>query len=1077
MSGAIIRLSTQGVEDEVENLQGGRQHGYDVHGGLSVDFWQNGLNGTPVYMRPAGQGYVTEFVTQGNRQYMFQAALTGNRFQTTATGGQGQPQQLHYTRGGFAPFPLHQTQGRPPELRESSGSESSEEEEEDLEDDEEEEEEEDEATHNQEGGLNELEETQREQTGEAMTPEEEARAANANGVPSEERKKALLLIAVDSFVGGISQGTKNLYGDIKDPLTGTGYAGEFAKWCRASSNQVFNGVKTSPQKEVYLVPLPCETVVLEYFRDHFLKRKQYDRKTRSYIIDKPHSGSSIDNCLKALKKMYDYQAKLYPGGPTAYAKDRGRRPNDGGTIKTLRNAYLRSAREARKRNYSPRGLGTLVMEGYTDDQNRQVCEFGLSNDSLCTHNLTRMPHAKARQVHTHHVVASNFCLRFDDRKHIQWSQFCLEEPPDRMKEEGKIKLLTCVLEDRKTNQYGNHEKVSSLRHREDPLKCTFFALGLELYSQVQLDGLPFPMDDFIPRRQEGSTNFVHRWYDRYLFHGHTKATRGRTPQPDPFQPCSYPGVLKAFNQVYEQVSPPITTYHKLHLQRGRTVREAEKGGVETHQIGSHGGWNLRSALHQHYLTGAPMEMIRFLAGYDPKLTPGDKIPCIRRGLCDPPTRLRDKVFPFVNQLKRLMQLSPQEFDTDGRSTLEGFIALCEMLSVTFLQDCAVLYEDMSQHPIFSTPLLASPEFFSFRDKLLNEMQIYESTPSEDRTLVDGKSSDCLKVLTKLYALACDWGGRFLGCKVQDKELNEMIQKMVLKEGMLDGAVMETERSSPVSLRERDNGTPQPTRISPPGITTANPPTTGTTMQDLFPTEPELTHFGEKIPDILQNTILPATSPSGSDLHDPSTWPRVCPPPQWATSRWLFNKPDSVDIVVDEYMKGYPSPPALYHLEKLYGPDAIQITKGSSWRSDPNRNEANRRRKAWSERRALYDRLDHILAKHVKDDITKLRKKPDETLEEIQERERVKALCDNQVEAAAAEAKQDLSEYIQKEFHSLIPEGMDARKPGHAVVRKMWLKMKKDTDGDGQRKERAIHAAKKRKLNREERENSTGSEQE
>ena len=67
--------------------------------------------------------------------------------------------------------------------------------------------------------------------------------------------------------------------------------------------------------------------------------------------------------------------------------------------------------------------------------------------------------------------------------------------------------------------------------------------------------------------------------------------------------------------------------------------------------------------------------------------------------------------------------------------------------------------------------------------------------------------------------------------------------------------------------------------------------------------------------------------------------------------------------------------------------------------------------------------------------------------------------------------------IQKEFHSLIPEGMDARKPGHAVVRKMWLKMKKDTDGDGQRKERAIHAAKKRKLNREERENSTVSEQE
>ena len=93
----------------------------------------------------------------------------------------------------------------------------------------------------------------------------------------------------------------------------------------------------------------------------------------------------------------------------------------------------------------------------------------------------------------------------------------------------------------------------------------------------------------------------------------------------------------------------------------------------------------------------------------------------------------------------------------------------------------------------------------------------------------------------------------------------------------------------------------------------------------------------------------------------------------------------------------------------------------------DRDEANRKRKAWSERQALYDFIN---------------------LEPNTATERLEG-------------------YIATAFSTELAQlGLSASAPGHAVMRKTWLLMKKNTAGASERSEKARQSAKKRKENRE-----------
>jgi hypothetical protein len=136
-----------------------------------------------------------------------------------------------------------------------------------------------------------------------------------------------------------------------------------------------------------------------------------------------------------------------------------------------------------------------------------------------------------------------------------------------------------------------------------------------------------------PGTEQPTGTLIHPWYDRHVFIGYTKPCRGRASEPDPYKKISYhQSTYNLFrDKVYLQSKPPITTYYKLHLQRGQAAREAQNNGVANYQLANHGGWNQGDVLNDKYLVGAPMEMIRHQAGYQPKLSALTKSLLFARG--------------------------------------------------------------------------------------------------------------------------------------------------------------------------------------------------------------------------------------------------------------------------------------------------------------------------------------------------------------------------------------------------------------------------------------------------------------
>ncbi len=919
-----------------------------------------------------------------------------------------------------------------------------------------------------------------------------------NGLPCYERANEIVKEAAEAFIKNISDSTSAMYGDMKDPLSKRGYAGEFAKWCVTGPNVVYNGVVTSPNKQVYLAPHASDLVVFEYMQSHFLKRKQWDRRKKEYCVDLPFSKSAYQNCLKSLKKLYEYQSLIFPGGPQEYTNRYGKPPNHNRAISALFDQYSRTAVKTRKALHRPRGLGALVMEGYTQEQNIQLCEWGLSNASLRKHVFHRLTPDRVRSAHLHHTWATSFTLRFDDRVPLQWSQFCCQDPPDRMRGHTGP-LLTCVLEKRKTNQTGQVDTVMGLRHLFCPYQCPWFAFSYELYCQIWQDNMKFFPEDFLPRPRLDSSGqhtgtFIHPWFDRYIFYGFTKSEKGRASQADPLKKISYDSCLRLFKKkVYKQIDPPIDTYHKLHLQRGASVRKAEQEGVEHHQIGRHGGWVQHGdSLSTHYLTGAPMEMIRLLAGYEPKLQPGTEVPVMLRSLVTPPQELIDMVFPFVKQVTDQMAQRPQDYPE--RRTLDGFLGACRYAAIVLLQDAAYLQTEdgMSDNAIYSTPLFNSQLYISFREELHATVSLYKDNHSQQLSKQAADSANCLHLLKKLYMLCEDWGGYILNCKVEDPELDALIQdarnscmgRRILTFANPTASNPTSPASNPTSPASPSAAfSPPPAAILPP-VTTPNavrnnaisPSTMGQSTPDSLdkppatpdspqtPSTPTLNHrqrilervmnrqdadepatqqqtqvetinyMGHHIPLDIANKFSFARerksfASQACDMTKPECWPTECP--KWAQLKWLLPQPSSTTVAVEEYLVGVPSgTAALRDLEKKYGPDTPGIKKGCSWRSHSTltEKERNRRRKQWCERQAFYRFLEKAWGELGHD------------VALVQERVNI---------------------YITSNFQSELEnqardnQAEDPGFPGYSIMLKTWKKMRSEEP------EAASHAAKGR----------------
>ena len=169
----------------------------------------------------------------------------------------------------------------------------------------------------------------------------------------------------------------------------------------------------------------------------------------------------------------------------------------------------------------------------------------------------------------------------------------------------------------------------------------------------------------------------------------------------------------------------------------------------------------------------------------------------------------------------------------------------------------MLCDKMSLNPIYGTPVLASVEFFAFRDELLEKMaehQAEQKVKAKKRTGYFDMAPvmECLdKIYTKLG------GGTFHACG--DSKVGSFAGK---------------------SFHE------------------TNDPAVSDTSEDESPA-PQ--YFGADCPmdTVPNNSGSPkATGPIGCDLRDPSTWPTDTTP-VWASSKQIIHGVSSPTELVNE----------------------------------------------------------------------------------------------------------------------------------------------------------------------------------
>lgn len=209
--------------------------------------------------------------------------------------------------------------------------------------------------------------------------------------------------------------------------------------------------------------------------------------------------------------------------------------------------------------------------------------------------------------------------------------------------------------------------------------------------------------------------------------------------------------------------------------------------MANNQLANHGGWNQGDALNDNYLVGAPMEMIRHQAGYQPKLFSSNTIPTLRRGLVEPPGDLQRLVFPFVEEVRNYMQASPDSFPLDKTVDLRGFLEACDYAAIIFLQDAAVLQDSMSMNRIYSHPLFQTELFMDFQQELRFQMEAFQENLTGQELTDEEKwqAATCLRLVEKLSGLLYQMGGRIMEnqmggkiieCSIVDEELKEVINR-------------------------------------------------------------------------------------------------------------------------------------------------------------------------------------------------------------------------------------------------------------------------------------------------------------
>ena len=491
----------------------------------------------------------------------------------------------------------------------------------------------------------------------------------------------------------MAENARRQHVDSRSTKTSESYRAVLPYWnsyCNATNGDVLKGgvvVRNKPDRWSDIVT-PIK--VCRFVQDYAIPRPAFNQ-----IGGPPRGHSAIKADVSGLVDLHNDQMSRRtlevmrtPGGCEA--------PRNGNV--TLNNIMATHLQQEKNQSLvNPRGnSGKELCDGeqYSQDQHRQVCEFGLTKDGISAGGMDDM---RAAMIRAYHCCGHYFLQRSEGRKtmHIRDAHMYSTDPGEG---DQQMDLMVCHEDRSKGNQHGHLVRHGAARQRNDPIVDIIFQMSVFHFFR-------FTVRQYVPTDWTDQ-EAVHKWMNEYLFFP-THPTENREAW---VTNSTGNGMLK---KIYPQVDPPIKWYHVSHLGRKSMGKLADTAGVGRTQITRQGVWEIDKSVDKSYVNGFPMEMIRWSAGHG--LWRGDYH--VPRAAVQPSEEMILRVFPFMTQMIAANQANYDQW-------LQETIEVLHFSAVVLLQDIAVVYDRLDagilQYDPFNTD-----EFRTFRD------EVQEAVASDD----------------------------------------------------------------------------------------------------------------------------------------------------------------------------------------------------------------------------------------------------------------------------------------------------------------------------------------------------------
>ena len=233
--------------------------------------------------------------------------------------------------------------------------------------------------------------------------------------------------------------------------------------------------------------------------------------------------------------------------------------------------------------------------------------------------------------------------------------------------------------------------AAAMRHRDNPLECSHFALALLWHHRWVVKANVNSAPTLVATTQRLNQPPVRPWFDSYVNPGYAPGGH-RLMQ---MQPITYDTCLAESKEALQSIPHPVANpSHYTHIERKSVIHIGEMTIKDPDQLRRGGRWRGSGAFHESYLIGIPYEFVRTVAGH------GDigSVFVVRAEL-EPPAALRAQVFPFVASLKRSQKQSDAQRGWPWCPENSDFISLMDHLAVVMLQDAAVMFEELQVAPV------------------------------------------------------------------------------------------------------------------------------------------------------------------------------------------------------------------------------------------------------------------------------------------------------------------------------------------------------------------------------------------